>query len=62
MVITKAVHDELTEKAKVNPRLRCNLNMRNNAVDKSYRMLNALDPVQFEEYFYDENGNITDTI
>lgn len=31
-------------KAKASPRLRCNLNLRNSAEDKSQRMLNALEP------------------
>lgn len=82
MVITQAILDELTEKAKASPRLRCNLDMRNSADDKSQRMLNALEPGtvmpihrhrgssetcicirgHFEEYFYDEQGNLTDTI
>lgn len=82
MVITKEILDELTAKAKENPRLRCNLDMRNTADDQSQRMLNALEPGtvmpihrhkstsetcvcirgHFEEYFYDDNGNLTDTI
>ena len=82
MVITKEILDELTAKAKENPRLRCNLDMRNSADDQSQRMLNALEPGtvmpihrhkgssetcicirgHFEEYFYDENGNLTDII
>ena len=82
MVITKEILDELTAKAKENPRLRCNLDMRNSADDQSQRMLNALEPGtvmpihrhketsetcvcvrgHFEEYFYDEKGNLTETI
>lgn len=82
MVITKEMLDELTEKAKESPRLRCNLDLRNSADDRSQRMLNALEPGtvmpihrhknssetcvcirgHFEEYFYDEHGNLTDTI
>ena len=82
MVITKETLDELTEKAKESPRLRCNLDLRNSADDQSQRMLNALEPGtvmpihrhkdtsetcvcirgHFEEYFYDDNGNLTDTI
>lgn len=82
MVITQEILDELTAKAKENPRLRCNLDMRNSADDLSQRMLNALEPGtvlpihrhrgssetcicirgHFEEYFYDGNGNLTDTI
>jgi len=44
MIITKEILDELTAKAKENPRLRCNLDMRNSADDQSQRMLNALEP------------------
>ena len=44
MVVDKKVLDELTAKAKENPRLRCNLDMRNSAEDQSQRMLNALEP------------------
>lgn len=44
MVVGKKVFDELTAKAKENPRLRCNLDMRNSADDQSQRMLNALEP------------------
>lgn len=44
MVITKKKLDELTEKAKASPRLRCNLDMRNTPEDKSQRMLNAMEP------------------
>lgn len=82
MIITKDILDELTEKAKSSPRLRCNLDLRNSAEDKSQRMLNALEPGtimpihrhkgssetcvcvrgHFEEYFYDADGNLTDTI
>lgn len=82
MVIDNKILDELTDKAKVSPRLRCNLDLRNSADDQSQRMLNALEPGtvmpihrhkdtsetcvcirgHFEEYFYDDNGNLTDTI
>ena len=82
MIITKDILEELTEKAKTSPRLRCNLDLRNSAEDKSQRMLNALEPGtimpihrhkgssetcvcvrgHFEEYFYDADGNLTDTI
>ena len=82
MVIDKKILDELTAKAKENPRLRCNLDMRNSADDQSQRMLNALEPGtvmpihrhkntsetcvcirgHFEEYFYDSEGRLTDTI
>ena len=44
MVIDKKILDELTAKAKENPRLRSNLDMRNSADDQSQRMLNALEP------------------
>ncbi len=82
MVIDKCLLDELTEKAKENPRLRCNFDLRNSAEDNSQRMLNALEPGtimpihrhkgssescvcirgHFEQYLYDDNGNLTDTI
>ena len=82
MVITNEILDELTAKAKENPRLRQSLDLRNSTDDESQRMLNALEPGtvmpihrhkntsetcvcirgHFEEYFYDENGNLTDTI
>ena len=44
MKITQAILDELTAKAKENPRLRMNLDLRNSAVDQSQRMLNAIEP------------------
>ena len=82
MVVDKKILDELTAKAKENPRLRCNLDMRNSAEDQSQRMLNALEPGTImpihrhrgssetcicirghcEEFFYDENGNLTETV
>ena len=82
MIITKEILDNLTAKAKENPRLRCNLDMRNSADDQSQRMLNALEPGtvmpihrhkgssetcvcirgHFEEYFYDSDGRLTDTV
>lgn len=82
MVITEEILDELTEKAKANPRLRQSLDLRNSPEDLSQRMLNALElgtvmPIhrhknssetcvcirgRFEEYLYDENGNLIDTI
>lgn len=82
MIITKEILDELSAKAKENPRLRQSLDLRNGPDDKSQRMLNALEPGtvmaihkhkdtsetcvcvrgHFEEYFYDEKGNLTDTI
>lgn len=82
MVIDKSLLDELSAKAKANPRLRQSFDLRNSAEDKSQRILNALEPGtvmpihrhrgssetcicirgHFEEYFYDENGNLTETI
>ena len=82
MIIDKKILDELTERAKVSPRLRMNFDLRNSEKDQSQRMLNALEPGtvlpihrhrttsetvvcirgHFEEYFYDENGNLTETI
>ena len=82
MVITQAILDELTAKAKASERLRANLDLRNSPDDLSQRMLNAIEPGtvmpihrhlgssetcvcvrgHFEEFFYDENGNLTDTI
>ena len=44
MIITKEILDDLTAKAKNNPRLRCNLDLRNSSDDQSQRMLNALEP------------------
>lgn len=44
MRITQAILDKLTEEAKVSPRLRMNLDLRNSADDKSQRMLNAIEP------------------
>ena len=44
MVIEKAILDELTAKAKENPRLRQSMDLRNSAEDLSQRMLNALEP------------------
>lgn len=44
MKITQALLDELTEKAKVSPRLRMNLDLRNSSEDQSQRMLNAIEP------------------
>jgi len=42
--ITQALLDELTAKAKVNPRLRMNYDLRNSEADQSQRMLNAIEP------------------
>ena len=44
MKITQTVLDELTAKAKVSPRLRMNLDLRNSSEDSSQRMLNAIEP------------------
>ena len=44
MKITKALLDDLTEKAKASPRLRINMDLRNGAEDQSQRMLNAIEP------------------
>ena len=44
MKIDKELLDNLTKQAKVSPRLRMNLDLRNSAEDKSQRMLNALEP------------------
>lgn len=44
MVIDKTIFDELTAKAKENPRLRMAMDLRNTPEDQSQRMLNALEP------------------
>lgn len=82
MVIDSKVLDDLSAKAKENPRQRQAMDLRNSPEDLSQRMLNALEPEtvmpihrhknssetcvcirgHFEEYFYDEHGNLTDTI
>lgn len=82
MIIDNKIFEELTEKAKMNPRLRLGMDLRNSPDDQSQRMLNALEPGtvmpihrhlgsnetnicirgHFEEYFYDEEGNLTDSI
>ena len=82
MVINERVLNNLSSKAKLSPRLRQNLDLRNSDKDSSQRMLNALEPGtvlpihrhkgssetcvcvrgHFEEYFYDENGNLTETV
>ena len=78
MIITKAILDDLSKRAKESPRLRLGMDLRNTPEDKSQRMLNALEPGtvmpihrhkgtsetcvcirgHFEEYFYDEDGNL----
>ena len=82
MVITEGILNELSAKAKENPRLRQSLDLRNSAEDKSQRMLNALEPGtvmpihrhqgssetcicirgHFEEYFYDSEGRLVETV
>ena len=42
--ITQSLLDNLTEQAKASPRLRMNMDLRNSAKDKSWRMLNAIEP------------------
>ncbi len=44
MLIDQSLLDELTEQAKVSPRLRMNRDLRNSASDTSQRMLNAIEP------------------
>ena len=44
MIIDKQILDDLSAKAKANPRLRQNLDSRNSPEDHSQRMLNALEP------------------
>ena len=44
MVITQAILDDLTAKAKESPRLRMNMDLRDSAEDTSQRMLNAIEP------------------
>ena len=44
MVISQSTLDALTAQAKVSPRLRMNLDLRNSPEDKSQRMLNAIEP------------------
>ena len=44
MKIDQSILDELTAQAKVSPRLRMNLDLRNSAADGSQRMLNAIEP------------------
>ena len=44
MKITQAILDDLTAKAKASPRLRMNLDLRNDDNDSSQRMLNAIEP------------------
>jgi cupin fold WbuC family metalloprotein len=44
MLISTAILDDLTAQAKASPRLRMNLDLRNNPSDQSQRMLTALEP------------------
>ena len=44
MFFTKEILDELSARAKENPRLRQSMDLRNSAEDLSQRMLNALEP------------------
>lgn len=44
MKITQAILDSLTAQAKVSPRLRMNMDLRNSVDDQSQRMLNAIEP------------------
>ena len=44
MIITKAILNNLSSKAKECSRLRCNLDLRNSPEDGSQRMLNAIEP------------------
>ena len=44
MKITQAILDGLTAQAKVSPRLRMNMDLRNSVDDQSQRMLNAIEP------------------
>ena len=82
MIIDRQILDELTDRARVSPRLRMNFDLRNSPEDLSQRMLNAIEPGtelpihrhretsetvvcirgHFEEYFYDADGNLTETI
>lgn len=44
MIISKELLDDLSAKAKENPRLRQSMDLRNSPEDNSQRMLNALEP------------------
>ena len=44
MIIDQTLLDRLTEEAKASPRLRMNLDLRNDENDSSQRMLNAIEP------------------
>lgn len=82
MVINNIVLDELSRRAKLSPRMRMNLDLRNSSEDHSQRMLNAIEPGtvmpihrhlgssetcvcirgHFEEYYYDSEGRLTETV
>lgn len=82
MIINDRALRELSAKAKLSPRQRQNLDLRNSDKDSSQRMLNALEPGtvipihrhkgssetcvcvrgHFEEYIYDEYGNLAETV
>ena len=77
-IIDQHILDKLTAQAKASPRLRMNLDLCNSPSDKSQRMLNAIESdtvmpihrhwgssetvVYFEEYSYDENGVMVETV
>ena len=44
MIIDQNILDALTEQAKVSPRLRMNLDLRNSLGDNSQRMRDAIEP------------------
>lgn len=44
MTLNNELFNQLTEQAKVSPRMRMNLDLRNTPNDQSQRMLNALEP------------------
>ena len=44
MIITQAILDDLTKRAKESPRLRMAMDLRNSPEDKSQRILNAIEP------------------
>ena len=82
MIINQQSLDALTTQARLSPRLRMNLDLRNSSADSSQRMLNAVEPGtevpihrhrtssetvvcvrgHFEEYFYDESGNLVEVV
>lgn len=82
MVIDKKLLDEVSEQAKISPRLRMNFNFHQSLDEKCHRFLNAVEPGtimpihrhkgtsetcvcvrgHFEEYFYDSEGRLTETV